>query len=61
MTLNELESRSYQLTMGIIEMTKEINMVIKFARENEGIKFDCDGAWEHTKKELIKTINEVDN
>lgn len=61
MTLNELELYSSQLTMGVVEMTKELNMIIKFARENEGMEFDCDGAWEYIKKELIKTINEVNN
>ena len=45
MTLDQLESYSATLSLEVMEITKEIHMLINLARENEGLDFDCDGAW----------------
>ena len=61
MTLDQLESYSATLSLEVMEITKEIHMLINLARENEGLDFDCDGAWKLLRINLIKTIDEITN
>jgi hypothetical protein len=61
MTLDELELYSTTLSMEVMEITRELNMLVNLARENEALDFDCDGAWELVRINLIKAINEINN
>ena len=61
MTLDELELYSTTLSMEVMEITRELNMLVNLARENEALDFDCDGAWKLVRINLIKAINEINN
>ena len=59
MNIDQLESYSYQLAKGVVEITEELHTLIDEVRYNESLLLNCDEAWEYTKSKLIKTINEI--